>query len=536
MEELLLKRRREALSFLRASIALLSAKESLDAEPFVKMHESAFNNESPVLPKSVPIYSAESSNQEDGYAAHLAFKHLHKALESLSLISTLEKSPVFVVMYLDISRQINSIVDRHLKHHDNSNVGFTSIKESGRGDRILCQDIVVDAEKRDESHCIGDLEKCVREILNGAISPNKIETSWCDIAGHMQAKNELAESVLLPLHFSELVSFGACVVPSDRTEEFNSNTCTSGSGVRINSSNYSSLSKLSGNNVTKSNVKCKTSVPSSLSDYRPARSILLYGPPGTGKTMLALALAKEANMTLLSLTASDFLSKWLGESEKGVRAAFLALRRIPRPMMFLDEIDAIFSTRGGSTASDSESFRRVKTEFLVRLQSFLNEGSIGIFLGATNLPWELDAAFRRRFELVVHVPLPDAHARIEFLRRRAPHFTEKCLIEASDLLEGYSFSDLRTVWQHASMSPIREWSRAILLNTLQDNDLPSNENEVASRNSTKSHFRNRISDSSTDLKSRLVTVSDIFHSVKTHLPSVDRDLVNQYLEWHSHVP
>ncbi len=155
---------------------------------------------------------------------------------------------------------------------------------------------------------------------------------------------------------------------------------------------------------------------------KPWRGILLYGPPGTGKSYLAKAVATEANnSTFFSVSSSDLLSKWLGESEKLVKNLF-ELARTNRPsIIFIDEVDSLCGARSDN---ESESARRVKTEFLVQMQGTYfkryskklkiqlsltfcqilikgvgNDNDNILVLGATNIPWCLDAAIRRRFKL-----------------------------------------------------------------------------------------------------------------------------------------
>lgn len=143
---------------------------------------------------------------------------------------------------------------------------------------------------------------------------------------------------------------------------------------------------------------------------KPWRGILLYGPPGTGKSYLAKAVATEANnSTFFSVSSSDLLSKWLGESEKLVKNLF-ELARTHRPsIIFIDEVDSLCSARSDT---ESESARRVKTEFLVQMQGVSNDNNDNILvLGATNIPWSLDSAIRRRFEKRIYIPLPEAAAR-----------------------------------------------------------------------------------------------------------------------------
>lgn len=101
---------------------------------------------------------------------------------------------------------------------------------------------------------------------------------------------------------------------------------------------------------------------------RPPKGILLFGPPGTGKTLIGKCIASQSNSTFFSISASSLTSKWIGESEKMVRALFAVAKCHQPAVVFVDEIDSLLKQRNDS---EHECTRRIKTEFLVQLVRFL---------------------------------------------------------------------------------------------------------------------------------------------------------------------
>ena len=256
------------------------------------------------------------------------------------------------------------------------------------------------ATKRKDADTKEDDEKSkLRGALSSAIVSEKPNVKWDDVAGLEGAKEALKEAVILPIKFPQFFT-----------------------GKRV-----------------------------------PWKGILLYGPPGTGKSFLAKAVATEADSTFYSVSSSDLVSKWQGESERLVKQMFEMARETKPSIIFIDEIDSLCTAR---SEGESESSRRIKTEFLVQMDGVGSAKGGLLVLGATNVPWELDPAMRRRFEKRVYIALPEAPARANMFKLNLGDTPNEISPREFELLgeaaSGYSGSDVAVVVREALMEPLRK--------------------------------------------------------------------------------
>ncbi|KAG1649387.1 Vacuolar protein sorting-associated protein 4B [Nymphon striatum] len=301
------------------------------------------------------------------------------------------------VKYLDRAETLKIYLEKDKNKKKPVNTGDREDSNSNKRNGSSSDSNGEDLERKNESSSDSDEEdperKKMQSKLEGAIIMEKPNIKWSDVAGLECAKETLKETVILPIKFPHLFQ-----------------------GKR-----------------------------------KPWKGILLFGPPGTGKSFLAKAVATETNnSTFFSVSSSDMVSKWLGESEKLVKNLFELARKLKPSIIFIDEIDSLCSSRSDN---ESESARR-KQSFLSRCKGIL-------VLGATNIPWVLDAAVRRRFEKRIYFPLPEEHARaIMFklnLGTATPHsLTEDDFKNLGKKSEGYSGADISIVVRDALMQPVRK--------------------------------------------------------------------------------
>ncbi|MEM3398738.1 MAG: CDC48 family AAA ATPase [Nitrososphaerota archaeon] len=192
---------------------------------------------------------------------------------------------------------------------------------------------------------------------------------------------------------------------------------------------------------------------------RPPRGILLYGPPGCGKTLLAKAIATEAEANFISVKGPEIFNKWVGESEKAIREIFRKARQAAPCIVFFDEIESIIPRK--DLVDDSSGVtNRVSSQFLSEIDG-VEELSDVIVIGATNRPDLIDPPAMRpgRLDRLIYVPPPDEKARYAILRiytKKMPLSPDVNLREMAARTEGYSGADLESLCREAALNSLRK--------------------------------------------------------------------------------
>jgi len=249
-----------------------------------------------------------------------------------------------------------------------------------------------------------DFENSLREVPPSTMREVLVESpnvKWTDVGGLEETKQELREAIEWPLKYGELFEY---------------------SGVN------------------------------------PPKGIMLYGPPGTGKTLIAKAVATESEVNFISVKGPELLSKWVGESERGVREVFRKARQAAPCIVFFDEIDSIVPPRGRDLGSNVTE--RVVSQILTELDGLDSLKDV-VVIAATNRPDMVDPALMRpgRIDRILYIPNPDKEAREAILAihtRGMPLAEEIDMDKLAEQMENYSGADIAATCQAASQIAIHE--------------------------------------------------------------------------------
>ncbi len=194
-------------------------------------------------------------------------------------------------------------------------------------------------------------------------------------------------------------------------------------------------------------------------DVQAPKGILLYGPPGTGKTLIAKAVAKMTESNFISIKGPELLSKWVGESEKGVREIFRKARQAAPCIVFLDEIDSLIPRRGDS--SDSHVTQNVVSQILTEIDG-LEELHNVLIIGATNRIDMIDPAILRpgRFDRIIEVPLPDSKARENIFKihtKKKPLAKDVDLGKLAERTDGFSGAEIAAIVNRAGITALKRY-------------------------------------------------------------------------------
>jgi len=259
---------------------------------------------------------------------------------------------------------------------------------------------------------------------------------------------------------------------------------------------------------------------------QPPKGVLLYGPPGTGKTLIAKAVANEVDAHFISLSGPEIMSKYYGESEKGLRGKFEEAEQNAPAIIFIDEIDSIAPKRA---EVQGEVERRVVAQLLSLMDGLKGRGQV-IVIAATNLPDAIDPALRRggRFDREIEIGIPDKKGRLEIFQvhsRGVPLADDVKLDEFANSTHGFVGADISLLVKEAAMHALRKVIPRIKI----DEDIP---NEVLDQlkvsNEDFAEARKHVEPSA--MREVLVEVPDVTWDQVGGLEDVKQEL-REAVEW-----
>jgi len=259
---------------------------------------------------------------------------------------------------------------------------------------------------------------------------------------------------------------------------------------------------------------------------QPPKGVLLYGPPGTGKTLIAKAVANEVDAHFITLSGPEIMSKYYGESEKGLREKFEEAEQNAPAIIFIDEIDAIAPKR---EETKGEVERRVVAQLLALMDGLKGRGQV-IVIAATNLPDSIDPALRRggRFDREIEIGIPDKKGRMEIFQvhsRGVPLADDVKIEDYANSTHGFVGADIALLVKEAAMHALRKVIPQIKI----DEDIP---NEVLDQlrvtNEDFAEARKHVEPSA--MREVLVEVPDITWKQVGGLEDVKQEL-KEAVEW-----
>ncbi|KAF8588442.1 AAA-domain-containing protein [Ramaria rubella] len=403
-----------------------------------------------------------------------AYKQYQNSLDYFMLALKYEKNDKLKAM---IRGKVTEYLDRaeKLKEHLDKSEEKRSRSAVGANGRESGGGGGAGKNKKDDDDDDQDPDvKKLRAGLTSAILTETPNVKWDDVAGLEGAKESLKEAVILPIKFPHLFT-----------------------GKRT-----------------------------------PWRGILLYGPPGTGKSYLAKAVATEAKSTFFSVSSSDLVSKWMGESERLVKQLFTMARESKPAIIFIDEVDSLCGTRG---EGESEASRRIKTEFLVQMNGVGNDDTGVLVLGATNIPWQLDNAIKRRFEKRIYIPLPGPEARKRMFELNVGttpcDLSQKDYRSLADKTDGYTGSDISVVVRDALMQPVRKVLSATHFKPVEVPDAPKTKWTPCSPGDADAQEKAWTEVESDELLEPPLRLADFVRAVNSVRPTVTLEDIKKHDEW-----